>query len=49
MTSLLCLSQKRLVMDIISFLFFYYMPSVGNWENAGKQEGCREFPFSAFL
>lgn len=43
MTSLLCLSQKCLVVDIISFLFLNYIPSVGNWENAGKHEVCGEF------
>lgn len=44
MTSLLCLSQKCLGTGIISFLFFKnYIPSVGNWENAGKHKVCGEF------
>lgn len=44
MTSLLCLSQKCLGTGIISFLFFLnYIPSVGNWENAGKHKVCGEF------
>lgn len=25
------------------YFFFYYIPSVGNWENAGKHEVCGEF------